>query len=91
MNSWDQLLKLVRCPIDHSPLQEADTELLEQLNSAIERGGVTDRVGQTVEGRIDSALVNENRTWLYPVVGGIPSLIADEAIDAQRLQANSSS
>lgn len=85
MNSWDELLKIGRCPIDHSPLAEADRELLERLNAAIEAGQVRDRIGQPVDQPVQAALVNRDCRWLYPVIDGIPSLIADEALDVQQL------
>jgi uncharacterized protein YbaR (Trm112 family) len=90
MDSWDALLKLVRCPIDHSPLVEADDALLKRLNDAIGRRQVSDRLGQTVEQPVHRALVNQDTRWLYRVTDGIPSLVADEAIQVETWSESSS-
>lgn len=81
----DELLRMLRCPVELSPLGAADAELLAQVNRAVEQQRIRDRVGQLVTARLDEALVNESRSLLYPVVDEIPSLIADEAIPLDQL------
>ena len=86
MNAREELLKIVRCPIEHTPLHEADAELLDRLNRAIEQQRVIDRLGNPVTDPVPAALVNEGESWLYPVIDNIPCLIADEAIAVQPWQ-----
>ncbi|MCO6454713.1 MAG: Trm112 family protein [Pirellulaceae bacterium] len=81
----DELLQMLRCPVELSPLRAADAELLARVNRAIDQQLVRDRVGQLVTARLDEGLVNHSGGLLYPVVDEIPSLIADEAIPLDQL------
>ncbi len=75
-----KLLRMLRCPADHSPLAIADKALVSRLNAAIERGEVRDRADQKVIEPIQAGLVTADQKWLYPIRGNIPTLIADQAI-----------
>ena len=72
---------MLRCPIDGTTLAIADAPLVSRLNDAITSGDLRDRQDQKVTEPIDAALVTEDGKRVYPVRGGIPTLIADESID----------
>ena len=68
------LLALLRCPITRQPLSWASPELLAVVNA---RAANLD-VGKT--DALDAALVRADGAVLYPVLGGIPVLLAEQAI-----------
>ncbi len=74
------LLNMIRCPVTHSDLEFVDQETLVKLNEQISRGELVNRLGQTVEGKLESGLVNADASLLLPIRGGIVVLIADQAI-----------
>ncbi len=74
------LLKLLVCPKDHSQLTPADSRLTSRLNRAIAAGGVVNCGGRTVNQPISGGLVRQDKALLYPILDGIPVLLADEAI-----------
>jgi uncharacterized protein YbaR (Trm112 family) len=75
------LLEMLVCPEDRSPLREADAATVERLNGRIEAGSLRNRAGQAVETPLDGGLIRQDGARLYPVRGGIPVLLTDEAID----------
>ena len=75
-----EFLKIVRCPVTNSPLEYADESTLASLNHKIENGKLFNRVGQLVESKITSGLVNADRTLLLPIRGGIAIMVVDQAI-----------
>ncbi|OYP35979.1 hypothetical protein [Rhodopirellula sp. MGV] len=77
----EKLLKWVRCPITGQNLHPADDSLLTALNEKISAGDLRDRSDQLVGESLQGGLVSENAEYLYPVRGGIPSLVADAAIE----------
>ncbi len=82
----DWFLDLARCPVSHSRLQLAEPDLVRRLNLAVEKGCVTNRVHRPVCDPVDEALINDDRSLLFPVRDDIPTLIADEAIPLKQLQ-----
>ena len=75
-----ELLALIRCPVTHANLSVAGEDVLANLNEKISRRQVVNRIGQTIEKGLESALVNEDGSLLLPIRGGIVVLIADQAI-----------
>jgi uncharacterized protein YbaR (Trm112 family) len=79
------LLPLLVCPEDHSPLHFADGELLARVNQAIASGSVTTRSGEHVKQTVEAGLVRQDGTILYPIVEGIPVLLVEKAIPLARV------
>lgn len=75
------LLRMLRCPKEGSTLALADESLIQKLNDQIRRGELRDSQDQKVEASMEAGLVTESGNRLYPIRGGIPTLIADEAIE----------
>jgi len=80
-----KLLDMLVCPEDRSPLSEADEGTLKRLNEAIAAGQVENRGGQPVEEAVVAGLVREDGTVLYPIIDGIPVLLADESISLEQI------
>ncbi|MCO8121832.1 Trm112 family protein [Stieleria sp. TO1_6] len=76
-----KLLNLIQCPISGQSLQIAADDLVQKLNQKISQGSLRDRLDERVEQQIEQALITADGARLYPVRGGIPSLIADSAIE----------
>ena len=76
-----KLLPLIRCPISHQPLEFAAEDLIERINKKIADGQLRDRSDIRIQDAIEQGLVNQEGGYLYPVRGGIPTLVADSAIE----------
>ena len=68
------------CPTDHTPLNVAEDRIVAQVNRAIAAGRVMNRAGRLVDQPIGGGLIRTDQTLLYPILDGIPVLLADEAI-----------
>ena len=79
------LLDLLVCPENHTPLALADEGLIDRVNRAIARGQIVSRAGGKVETPIDGGLVRQDGQLLYPIVDDIPVLLIDEAIPLEQL------
>jgi uncharacterized protein YbaR (Trm112 family) len=76
-----KLIDMLRCPMDGSHLQLLADDKVRRVNSALESGDLRDRLDQRIGTPLDAALLNSKANRVYPIRGGIPSLVADEAID----------
>lgn len=74
-------LSMLRCPENHSTLAEADAALVSRLNAAVTAGRLKNRTGQSVEKRLDGALVRADGEVAYPIIDEIPILLVDEGIN----------
>lgn len=74
------LLDILACPENKTPVKLADEALVTKINVAIEQGGLTNRGGQKVTKKIDGGLVREDGAYLYPIEDEIPIMLIDEAI-----------
>lgn len=82
-----ELLQILVCPEDRSPLSEAGADLLASLNGAIEKGVLKNREGKIVDEKIDGGLVRADGQYLYPVREDIPIMLIDEAIPLAQVAA----
>jgi uncharacterized protein len=75
-----QLLEILACPEDKSPVHLADAALVAQVNAAIAAGRCKNRGGGTVSQAIDGGLVRADGKWLYPIRDDIPVMLVEEAL-----------
>lgn len=83
----DELLEILVCPIDRTPLVRADDALVERVNRAIAQRRLRNKAGETLEKPLDAGLLRADGTLLYPVIDQIPIMLADEAIPLDQLAA----
>lgn len=75
-----ELLDILICPETHQELREADDDLVERVNRAIQEGRLQNRAGEKVEELVDGGLVREDGDVLYPIRDDIPVMLVDEAL-----------
>ncbi len=80
-----ELLAILVCPENRTPLALADAALLAAVNRAIALGSVKNKGGEAVSEPLDAGLLREDRAVLYPVVDRIPILLADAAIPLDQI------
>ena len=81
-----ELLGILVCPRDRTPLSLADAELLARLNRAIAAAQVKNLGGRAVTEPLAGGLVRQDKALLYPIVDDIPVLLADEAIPLDQIR-----
>ncbi len=82
----EDLLKVIACPQTKRDLVLADDDLVDKINSMIERGELLNKINQKVEEKIDGGLIQkEDRKYLYPIRDEIPILLIDESIPLENL------
>ena len=82
-----ELLDLLVCPLNNTPLEVADKGLIERLNRAIadKTIAVENRGGQSIEEPLAGGLVRRDEALLYPIVDDIPVLLVDKAIPLEQI------
>ena len=75
-----ELLEILACPEDKSPVHLADQSVIDGLNERIAQSELANRGGQKVEKQIDGGLVRADGAFLYPIDDGFPIMLIDEAI-----------
>jgi len=80
-----ELLKILVCPENKTPVTLASEALMEQINGAIEAGTLKNRGGEKVDERADGGLVREDRQYCYLIRDDIPIMLIDEAIPLDQL------
>ena len=78
-----ELLQLLVCPEDHTPVTPAHPRLLDRLNAAVQSGSLVNRSGERVTEPLVEGLVRADGKRLYPVRDDIPVMLLDEAIDVE--------
>lgn len=79
---------MLRCPASRTPLELADDKLVQAVNQRIARREIRNRAGEILETRLDGGLLPGDRQGLYPIVDGIPILLADEFVPLDQLPAD---
>jgi uncharacterized protein YbaR (Trm112 family) len=75
-----ELLDILVCPDNLTPVQLASAEDLAALNARIRAGSVKTRGGQAVTQEVKEGLIRADRQYLYVVDDDIPVMLIDEAI-----------
>jgi len=75
-----ELLDILACPENKTPVKMAEQSVIDDINDRIEKGEVQNRGGQQVEKKIDGGLIREDGAYLYPIDDDIPIMLIDEAI-----------
>jgi uncharacterized protein YbaR (Trm112 family) len=74
------LVAILACPETHQPVHVADEATVAKVNAAIAAGSVKNRDGEAVSEAVESGLIREDGSYLYPVREGIPVMLIGEAI-----------
>jgi len=80
-----ELLEILACPEDKTPVTLADDEVVNKANAAIEARTLKNRAGTVIEGKIAGGLVREDGAYMYPIRDDIPIMLIDEGIPMDQL------
>ena len=81
-----ELLDILACPENKTPVKLAEQALIKEINRRIEKGELNNRGGKAVEKKIDGGLVREDGAYLYPIEDDIPIMLIDEAIPLKDIE-----
>jgi len=81
----EQLLEILRCPQDQSPVALAESHVIVNLNHAIRQGNVLNLGGHRLRRPIDGGIVRQDGDILYPIREGIPVMLPDEGVELSQL------
>lgn len=79
------LISILACPHTQQKVVLAEDALVAQLNALISEKKLKNRSQKVVEEACEAFLIREDQKWVYPVVKGIPVMLAEEAIDLSQL------
>ena len=79
------LLDIICCPETKEDVTLADSVLVEKINKGIEKGVIVNRGGQTVNEKIEGALIRSDKAIVYPIKQDIPIMLIDEAIELNQI------
>ena len=75
-----ELLEILACPENKTPVRLADAALLEKLNQRVRAGTLKNRGGGAVSEPLSEGLVREDGKFVYAVRDDIPIMLVEEAI-----------
>lgn len=82
-----QLVQVLVCPDDFTPLQVAAGENVQRANEAIAKKRLHDRAGNPVYEPIDDLLIRADEKYAYVVRADIPVMLVDESIPMHQITA----
>jgi len=80
-----ELLSILVCPENKTPVRLADEAMMNKVNVAIAAGTLKNRAGEAVTEKADGGLVREDNAYLYLIRDDIPIMLIDEAIPLAQL------
>ncbi len=80
-----ELLKILVCPENKTPVMPADEALMARVNAAIEAGTLKNRAGETISEKADGGLVRQDGAYMYLIRDDIPIMLIDEAVPLNQL------
>ncbi len=80
-----ELLKILVCPENKTPVALVEDDVIAKANEAIANKGLKNRAGSVIEEKIDGGLLREDKVYLYPIRDDIPIMLIDEAIPFDQL------
>lgn len=80
-----ELLDILVCPENKTPVKLVDDAGLAKINSLIESGTLKNRGGEAVKEKVDGALLREDGKFAYLIRDDIPIMLIDEAIPMEQL------
>lgn len=80
-----ELMKILVCPENKTPLHEADANLIDKINATIASGTLLNRAGKQITEPIEGGLIREDGAYLYIIREDIPIMLIDEAIPLSQL------
>jgi uncharacterized protein YbaR (Trm112 family) len=81
IESW---LAVLQCPITGSGLRWANADELALLRGVQQGKTLVNRLGRSCSYPLEEGLVDLDGRWFYPIVNGIPWMIAEEAFDLKK-------
>jgi len=79
-----EVVEILVCPQTKRPLRLATKEEIDLVNQLIVTGAAQSRSESTLKETIEAGLVRDDGALLYPIVGGVPWLLIEEAIPLQQ-------
>jgi uncharacterized protein len=76
----EQLLKILACPEDKTPLRLATADEVTRINSAIHANSLKNRGGESVTEPVEGGLIRADGKFFYPIRREIPILLVNEAL-----------
>ncbi|MBI1320779.1 MAG: Trm112 family protein [Candidatus Hydrogenedens sp.] len=80
-----ELLAILVCPENKTPVTPADDALVAKVNELIAAGGLKYRNGEPVGEAIEGGLVREDGAYLYAIRDDIPVMLIDESIPLEQI------
>lgn len=80
VNLDKDLLAILCCPETKQAVVLADEQLIQKVNSAIDRGALKNKAQKPVTEKLDGGLLRSDNKILYPVREDIPVMLIDEGI-----------
>jgi uncharacterized protein YbaR (Trm112 family) len=80
-----RLLENLCCPVSRLPVRPLSATQIDAVNRAIEAGAVVSVNGAPVKLALREGLISQDNKVIYPIIDGIPVMLADEGIGTPQL------